>query len=119
MMPRMWCAAAVLLGVWPAAPVDRLSAQTLRVPYTAFTLPNGLQVLVHGAHSVPAGAVSTGSPVGSSDERAGRPGFAHLFGHIMFMGSEHAPTGGFARLLGAAGADNNGPRRLQQPVELA
>src|SRR5437763_5983915 len=108
MMPRMWCAAAVLLGVWSAAPVDRLSAQTLRVPYTTFTLPNGLQVLVHEDHSVPVVAVNTWYHVGSSDERAGRPGFAHLFEHIMFMGSQHVPTGEFDRLLEAAGADNNG-----------
>src|SRR6266853_3004386 len=108
MMPRMWCAAAVLLGVWSAAPVDRLSAQTLRVPYTTFTLPNGLQVLLHEDHSVPVVAVNTWYHVGSSDERAGRTGFAHLFEHIMFMGSEHVPTGEFDRLLEAAGADNNG-----------
>src|SRR5213595_2149767 len=108
MMPRMWCAAALLLGVWSAAPVDRLSAQTLRVPYTTFTLPNGLQVLLHEDHSVPVVAVNTWYHVGSSDERAGRTGFAHLFEHIMFMGSEHVPTGEFDRLLEAAGADNNG-----------
>src|SRR2546423_15432870 len=108
MMPRMWFAAAVLLGVWSAAPVDRLSAQTLRVPYTAFTLPNGMQVLVHEDHSVPVVAVNTWYHVGSSDERAGRTGFAHLFEHIMFMGSEHVPTGEFDRLLEAAGADNHG-----------
>jgi len=107
-MPRMWCAAALLLGVWSAAPVDRLSAQTLRVPYTTFTLPNGLQVLLHEDHSVPVVAVNTWYHVGSSDERAGRTGFAHLFEHIMFMGSEHVPTGEFDRLLEAAGADNNG-----------
>src|SRR2546423_2713718 len=108
MMPRMWCAAALLLGVWPAAPVDRLSAQTLRVPYTTFTLPNGLQVLLHEDHSVPVVAVNTWYHVGSSDERAGRTGFAHLFEHLMFMGSEHVPTGEFDRLLEAAGADNKG-----------
>src|SRR6266576_1682555 len=108
MMPRMWCAAAVLLGVWSAAPVDRLSAQTRRGPDTTFTLPNGLQVLLHEDHSVPVVAVNTWYHVGSSDERAGRTGFAHLFEHIMFMGSAHVPTGEFDRLLEAAGADNNG-----------
>jgi zinc protease len=46
--------------------------------------------------------------VGSGDEEPGRTGFAHLFEHIMFMGSEHVPTGDFDRLLEAAGADNNG-----------
>src|SRR5256885_14446573 len=109
MMPRMACAAAILLSVWSAAPVDRLSAQTLRVPYTTFTLPNGLQVLLHEDHSVPVVAVNTWYHVGSSDERPGRTGFAHLFEHIMFMGSEHVPTGEFDRLLEAAGAHHQRP----------
>ncbi len=105
-MPRMSSAMPVLLGLVTAA--VSLSAQTLRVPYTTFTLPNGLQVLLHEDHSVPVVAVNTWYHVGSSDERAGRTGFAHLFEHIMFMGSAHVPTGEFDRLLEAAGADNNG-----------
>ena len=105
-MPRMSSATPVLLGLVSAA--VSLSAQTLRVPYTTFTLPNGLQVLLHEDHSVPVVAVNTWYHVGSSDERAGRTGFAHLFEHIMFMGSAHVPTGEFDRLLEAAGADNNG-----------
>ena len=105
-MPRT-AATLALLGLSVCPPV-RLSAQSLRVPYTSFTLPNGLQVLLHEDHSVPVVAVNTWYHVGSSDERAGRTGFAHLFEHIMFMGSEHVPTGEFDRLLEAAGADNNG-----------
>ena len=105
-MPRMSSAMPVLLGLVTAA--VSLSAQTLRVPYTTFTLPNGLQVLLHEDHSVPVVAVNTWYHVGSSDERAGRTGFAHLFEHIMFMGSAHVATGEFDRLLEAAGADNNG-----------
>ena len=105
-MPRLACAGAVVLGL--LAGTARLSAQTLRVPYTTFTLPNGLQVLLHEDHSVPVVAVNTWYHVGSSDERAGRTGFAHLFEHIMFMGSAHVPTGEFDRLLEGAGADNNG-----------
>src|SRR5437879_11614413 len=105
MMPRMSSATPVLLGLVSAA--VSLSAQTLRVPYTTFTLPNGLQVLLHEDHSVPVVAVNTWYHVGSSDERTGRTGFAHLFEHIMFMGSEHVPTGEFDRLLEARGADNN------------
>src|SRR2546423_8589328 len=105
-MPRLACAGAVVLGL--LAGTARLSAQSLRVPYQTFTLPNGLQVLLHEDHSVPVVAVNTWYHVGSSDERAGRTGFAHLFEHIMFMGSEHVPTGEFDRLLEAAGAGNNG-----------
>ena len=78
------------------------------MPYTSFTLANGLKVIVHEDHSVPIVTVNTWYHVGSSDERAGRTGFAHLFEHLMFMGSEHVPTGQFDQLLEAAGGDNNG-----------
>ncbi len=107
-MTRIATATAVLLGLWSACPPVRLSAQSLRVPYQTFTLPNGLQVIVHEDHSVPVVAVNTWYHVGSSDEKPGRTGFAHLFEHIMFMGSQHVPTGEFDRLLEAAGGDNNG-----------
>lgn len=83
-------------------------AAALRVPYTTFTLDNGLQVILHEDHSLPIVSVNTWYRVGSGDEKPGRTGFAHLFEHIMFMGSEHVATGDFDRLLEAAGADNNG-----------
>jgi zinc protease len=50
-------------------------------------------VIVHEDHSVPVVAVNTWYHVGSADERPGRTGFAHLFEHIMFKGSQHVPTG--------------------------
>src|SRR4029079_16268900 len=85
-----------------------LAAQTLSVPYTTFTLPNGLKVIVHEDHSLPIVTVNTWYHVGSGDEKPGRTGFAHLFEHTMFMGSQHVPTGQFDQLLEAAGADNHG-----------
>jgi len=97
-------AALLLACTLPA----RLSAQALHVPYTTFTLPNGLKVIVHEDHSVPILTVNTWYHQGSGDERPGRTGFAHLFEHLMFMGSQHVPTGQFDQLLEAAGADNNG-----------
>uniref|UniRef100_A0A832MIJ2 Insulinase family protein n=1 Tax=Eiseniibacteriota bacterium TaxID=2212470 RepID=A0A832MIJ2_UNCEI len=84
------------------------AARPLRVPYETFTLSNGLQVFVHEDRSVPIVSVNTWYRVGSGDEDPGRTGFAHLFEHIMFMGSQNVPTGDFDRLLEAAGADNNG-----------
>jgi len=93
-----------------------LSAQSLRVPYQTFTLPNGLQVIVHEDHSVPVVAVNTWYHVGSSDEKPGRTGFAHLFEHIMFMGSQHVPTGEFDRLLEAAGATTTARPRKTAPT---
>ena len=98
-------ALAVLLAAVPPA---RLAAQQLRVPNDTFTLANGLKVIVHEDRSVPIVAVNTWYHVGSGDERSGRTGFAHLFEHLMFMGSEHVPTGRFDQLLEGAGADNNG-----------
>jgi len=97
-------AALALAGLQSA----RAVAQALKIPYQTFTLPNGLTVFVTEDHSVPIVTVNTWYHVGSSDERVGRTGFAHLFEHLMFMGSEHVPTGEFDRLLEAAGGDNNG-----------
>src|SRR5256884_5066128 len=88
--------------------VTALSAQGLRVPYDSLTLANGLQVLVAPDHAVPVVTVNIWYHVGSADEKPGRTGFAHLFEHIMFMGSQHVPTGEFDKLLEAAGGDNNG-----------
>jgi len=78
------------------------------IPYEKYTLPNGLEVILSEDHSVPLVAVNTWFHVGSGDEVAGRTGFAHLFEHIMFMGSENVPVGKFDQWLEAAGANNNG-----------
>jgi len=83
-------------------------AAPLKVPYQTFTLDNGLRVILHEDRSVPVISVNTWYHVGSGDEKPGRTGFAHLFEHIMFMGSKNVPTGDFDRLLEAAGANNNG-----------
>ena len=59
------------------------------IPYTKFVLDNGLTVLVHEDHKVPIVAVNTWYHVGSKNEKAGKTGFAHLFEHLMFSGSEN------------------------------
>jgi zinc protease len=95
--------AAVLAAGAPA-----VSAQThLDVAYTQFDLPNGLHVILHEDHTVPLVTVNVWYHVGSAREKTGRTGFAHLFEHLMFMGSKHAPYGDFDRLLEAAGGTNN------------
>jgi len=108
MMRQIATLGAAFFALLPVYPSVRLSAQSLRVPYQSFTLPNGLQVLLHEDHSVPLVTVNIWYHVGSADEKPGRTGFAHLFEHIMFMGSQHVPTGEFDKLLEAAGGDNNG-----------
>src|SRR5215510_616814 len=94
---------AVLLPVSLAA-----DTPPLQLPYTQFTLPNGLHVILHEDHSVPVVTVNVWYHVGSSRERPGRTGFAHLFEHLMFMGSGHVKPGEFDTLLEAAGGTNNG-----------
>jgi len=80
----------------------------IKVPYTRFTLPNGLTVILHEDHSVPLVSVNTYYHVGSGREKPGRTGFAHLFEHLMFEGSGHVPEGKFDEWLESAGGDNNG-----------
>ena len=77
------------------------------LPYTKHTLANGLDVLVHEDHHVPIVAVNVWYHVGSKNERPGRTGFAHLFEHLMFEGSEHHNRGYFPPLQ-QAGALLNG-----------
>lgn len=98
------CSAALL-----AVTASSLSAQAkLSIPYEKITLPNGLEVILHVDKSVPIVAVENFYKVGSGDEKKGRTGFAHLFEHVMFMGSEHVPVGKFDEWLEAAGVSNNG-----------
>ena len=59
------------------------------IPYTKFVLANGLTVLVHEDHKAPIVAVNTWYHVGSKNEKPGKTGFAHLFEHLMFSGSEN------------------------------
>jgi zinc protease len=78
-----------------------------RIKFEKYTLPNGLEVILSEDHSTPIISVNTWYHVGSADEQAGRTGLAHLFEHLMFMGSEHVPNGVFDKELEAAGGDNN------------
>ncbi|MDX2086440.1 MAG: pitrilysin family protein, partial [Kofleriaceae bacterium] len=80
----------------------------LRVPVVVDTLPNGLVLIIHEDRTVPVVTTNVWYHVGSGDEKLGRTGFAHLFEHLMFMGSKNAPYPQFDRLLEAAGANNNG-----------
>ncbi len=78
------------------------------IPFEQFTLPNGLTVILHRDPGVPVAAVMIMYHVGSKNEHPGRTGFAHLFEHMMFKGSEHVPDGDHFRLLQEIGANING-----------
>jgi zinc protease len=77
------------------------------IPFSKHTLANGLDVLLHEAHGCPIIAVNIWYHVGSKNERPGHTGFAHLFEHLMFEGSQHHDSG-FFQPLQAAGASLNG-----------
>lgn len=76
------------------------------IPYQEFTLPNGLRVLLSEDHRAPQVAVSVWYHVGAANQRPGKSGFAHLFEHMMFAGSEHVPQPD--QVLAAIGAGSNG-----------
>ena len=79
----------------------------MNIPFVRHTLDNGLDVLVHEDRSCPIVAVNLWYHVGSKNERPGHTGFAHLFEHLMFEGSQHHDSGYFHPLQGA-GASLNG-----------
>jgi len=79
----------------------------VNIPSTQHTLDNGLDVLLHEDHACPIVAVNIWYHVGSKNEQPGRTGFAHLFEHLMFEGSQHHDHGFFQPLQGA-GATLNG-----------
>src|SRR5512141_156856 len=84
------------------------AAATPDIPYTMFKLVNGLTVVVHEDHTNPIVGVHVQYDVGAKDEKPGRTGFAHLFEHLMFQGSEHLPKGIGDRLVESDGGDANG-----------
>jgi zinc protease len=89
------------------APVAQLVRQ-VDIPYKEFTLDNGLRVIVHEDRKAPVVALSVWYHVGSKDEPNGKTGFAHLFEHLMFNGSENAPGDFFAPLQQVGATDFNG-----------
>lgn len=78
------------------------------IAFEKFRLDNGLTVLVHEDHKAPLVAVSVWYRVGSADEPPGRSGFAHLFEHLMFSGSEHHRRGYFEPFEQVGATDVNG-----------
>ena len=89
------------------APVADLVAR-VDIPYQQFTLPNGLRVVVNTDRKAPIVAVSVWYKIGSKDEPAGKTGFAHLFEHLMFNGSENNRQDFFVPLEDVGATDYNG-----------
>ena len=80
----------------------------LTINYEKYVMPNGLQVILHTDHSDPVISYAIMYHVGSSREIPGKTGFAHLFEHLLFVGSENVPTGIFDKITEGAGGLNNG-----------
>jgi len=80
----------------------------VKIPYQEFKLANGLTVLVHEDRKAPIVNVTVWYNVGSKDEPKGKTGFAHLFEHLMFNGSENAPNDYFQYLAEMGATDYNG-----------
>jgi zinc protease len=78
------------------------------LPFEDHTLDNGMRVILHQDRSTPIVAVQVMYHVGSKDERAGRTGFAHLFEHLLFQGSENVPREGHFKYIQDAGGTLNG-----------
>ncbi len=83
-------------------------ADTLRLPFETYTLPNGLTVILSPDKTTPTVAVNVWYKVGSKNEVPGRTGFAHLFEHVMFTGSGNVPYGIHDKLTEGVGGSNNG-----------
>ena len=87
-----WLALTATMALGPIATPSTADDRTPQVPQLAvekYTLDNGLEVLLHEDHTTPVVGVNLWYKVGSKDEKAGKTGFAHLFEHLMFQGSQH------------------------------
>jgi len=101
--------AAVTVGCVVGAQAQDSKLKLPEIKYETYTLPNGLKVITHEDHRLPLVSVDLWYHVGPLNERAGRTGFAHLFAHMMFEGSEHVGEKAHIKFVQGAGAtDVNG-----------
>jgi zinc protease len=104
--PIIALALATVGGAIAMAPAAA-DAQNVQIAFTKSQLPNGMVVVLSEDHAVPQVVVNVTYGVGSRMERTGRTGFAHLFEHLMFMGTRRAPTKAFDSWMEEAGGRNN------------
>jgi len=86
----------------------KFDVKDINIPYKKFVLDNGLTVLIHEDHKAPVVAANIWYHVGSKNEKPGKTGFAHLFEHLMFNGSEHHKTDYFKAVDKVGATDLNG-----------
>lgn len=111
------CAVAIIgMAIVGATPLPAFAQQpprtatptALRLPFTKYSLPNGLTVVLAESRATPTVAVEIMYHVGSKNEHLGHTGFAHLFEHVMFTGSGHVPYGTHDKYTEGVGGENNG-----------
>jgi len=99
----------VLALIVPVACTKKAAEEAeLKIDYEKYTLPNGLEVVLHEDRSDPIAAVAVQYHVGSNREEVGRTGFAHLFEHMMFQESQHVGQDQFFKKIQEAGGMLNG-----------
>ena len=109
--------AAGLAAVVAGAAALGLAAQAVpKISFTDTKLKNGLRVIISEDHSAPVFAIAVNYDVGSRNERKGRTGFAHLFEHMMFKGSENVGPGEHPYLMFMYGGDMNGTTNKDRTV---
>ena len=96
-----------ILAMFVAAASLAFLGHAQSLPYERYTLDNGLTVILHEDHTLPVAAVNIWYRVGSKDEAVGRSGFAHLFEHLMFMGTDRVPGNQFDVVMESGGGSNN------------
>ncbi|HZE20162.1 MAG TPA: pitrilysin family protein, partial [Candidatus Angelobacter sp.] len=98
------CSAFALAGGTARAATGAPKPPQVKLELEKYTLPNGLEVILHEDHQLPLVAVNIWYHTGPANERAGQTGFAHLFEHLMFQSSGHVPEDSYFKYLEAAGS---------------
>jgi zinc protease len=103
-----WLTSGVIMLLLLTGGCQKPAGDKLSVTFEKYTLPNGLQVVLHQDASDPIVATTIMYHVGSSREQVGKTGFAHLFEHMLFQESEHIPQDQYFRKIQNAGGTLNG-----------
>lgn len=103
-----WAVAVVAVAMFATAGYGKKQSTAGYITYQEHKLPNGLRVILSEDHSVPVVAVNVWYHVGSANEEKGRSGFAHLFEHMMFQGSENVGKGDHMKYVSEGGGSMNG-----------
>jgi zinc protease len=98
---------SLLFGLSLSLVANGAGAENVKIPFTRTTLENGMTVILHEDRRLPIVVVNVSYDVGARFEAPKKTGFAHLFEHLMFMGTRRAPTKAFDAWMEAGGGWNN------------